>query len=431
MAALARSNGGAFEAVGLAGVAARARGAALNRGMPTRALEEWKYTSLAGFAEADVRPAPPVLPAEAMKAAVVERRSEGAAADVVLYNGCLVPHLTRVAGVRVWTAADLATDPCRLAPFADRFGDDWLRRGPWFDLVNAAFAQDIALVEFEPDVRIEAPVVITCISSAVEGVTVSAPRVFARFARGSEGSIIERHVSVGEARCLSIPSADVIAEPGSRASYARVQAENAECWHFGAWRGVAMRDASIESTQISLGAALARQELLARLEGEGAEAVINGLYLTQDRQRADNRTAIEHVVGHTASSQLYKGIVAGESRAAFNGRVRIEKDAQKSSAAQLCQNLSLSKRAEIDAKPELEIFADDVKASHGATVGQLDPEQLFYFSARAIGPQEASRTLARGFARDVALRARSARIRAIAEADVDAKLRRMIGEGFA
>jgi Fe-S cluster assembly protein SufD len=140
------------------------------------------------------------------------------------------------------------------------------------------------------------------------------------------------------------------------------------------------------------------------LAAPGAEAVVDGLYIENGKQHVDNHTNIEHFVADTRSEQLYKGILDGESRAVFNGRVFIAQDAQRSNSSQLNNNLLLSKRAEVDTKPELEIFADDVKAGHGATIGRLDPEHLFYLRSRAISSDDAVAMLALGFANDLVLR---------------------------
>jgi Fe-S cluster assembly protein SufD len=271
--------------------------------------------------------------------------------------------------------------------------------------------------------------VITFVSSNAQtdgGRVLAAARVLARFGALSEGAILERHVTLGGGECLTVPAVDVRVEAGARVCYSRVQTESEVSSHFSSLSATVARDGVFSSFDASLGGRLSRHELSVRLTGEGAEAAVNGLYLTGGSQHHDHRTSIEHVVGHTTSSQLYKGILAGEARAVFNGRIHITRRAQKSSAAQLCQTLSLSKKAEIDAKPELVIEADDVKASHGATVGQLDPEQLFYFQTRAIGAAAAARALARGFAQDVAFRVPDVPSQDLVARDLDDKLERLI-----
>jgi Fe-S cluster assembly protein SufD len=363
------------------------------------------------------------------------------AAELVFYNGYFMPGLSRLPrpeDARVYALGSLASLPQgaaagelrraivqALAPFAAALGAERFARGSWFNAVNASLAQDAIIVEFASGARPRAPISVACIScgdSASGEWVVSAPRIFARFAPNSEGALVERHATIGEAPCLSIPSTEIVVEGGARAAYARVQAESRASAHFGSAAAALGRDARLEALQIAVGGRVARQELSIRLAGRGAEAIADGLSLAQGQQHFDHFSSIEHVVGETSSRQLYKGIVADESRLAFRGRMRIEAGAQKSSADQLCQNLSLSKKAEVDARPELEIFADDVKASHGATIGQLDAEQIFYFQARAIDRVEAARALARGFARDVLDRVGDGGVRRLALADVEAKL---------
>ena len=415
------------------GVARAAGAATLARGLPDRRVEDWKYTNLGFLREAKLAFAPAPLAAENMRIATVERRTEGAGADIVLYNGWFVAGLSRVSapGVRVRAVSieRASTLAAIESGFASEFGADRFASGSWFDALGAACAQDAVLIEVDPGVRVAAPIVVTCLTSgsaAAGGAwTASFPRVFVRFGRQSEGVVLDRHVSMGDGPAVAAPAFDVVVEEGARASCVRVQAEGAENRHFGSLRATVQRDARFESLQVQLGALLGRQDLTVRLVGQGAETVVNGLYVTEGKQHVDSRTSIEHVVADTQSSQLYKGILSDESRAVFSGRIRIERDAQRSNAAQLCQNLSLSKKAEVDAKPELEIFADDVKASHGATVSQMDPEQLFYFQTRAIDRASAAAALAEGFAQDVILRLGSPEAAEFVRGDAGPKFHRV------
>jgi Fe-S cluster assembly protein SufD len=174
-----------------------------------------------------------------------------------------------------------------------------------------------------------------------------------------------------------------------------------------------------------------REDLDILLTEPGAEALLDGLYLADGKRHVDHSTNVEHIAPHTTSSQLYKGILNDESRAVFNGRVHIHRDAQKSMAAQLNNNLILSKRAEIDTKPELAIDADDVKASHGATIGQIDPEHVFYLLARAILEDDAIKMLAKGFAQDVAFRIQNDVIRPVIEKVVEKRLEKTLEKTLA
>ena len=160
------------------------------------------------------------------------------------------------------------------------------------------------------------------------------------------------------------------------------------------------RSANFTSTSISLGAALARHDVTATLS-EGTEATLNGLYVAGGSQHVDNHTTIDHAKPHGSSRELYKGILDGKAHAVFNGRILVRQDAQKTDSKQTNKNLVLSDDATIDTKPELQIFADDVRCTHGATIGQLDAESLFYLQSRGIGRSDARRLLTYAFAQDV------------------------------
>jgi Fe-S cluster assembly protein SufD len=164
------------------------------------------------------------------------------------------------------------------------------------------------------------------------------------------------------------------------------------------------RGSRFETFSLVAGSRLARINIDVKFTATDAECILNGLYLTRDQEHVDHHTVVDHQVGFCRTHQLYKGILADESRAVFNGKIYIRKDAQKTEAYQTTKNLLLSKNAEVDAKPQLEIDADDVKASHGAAIGSIDPLELFYLQSRCIGRAEAMAMLCRGFADDVVLR---------------------------
>ena len=166
------------------------------------------------------------------------------------------------------------------------------------------------------------------------------------------------------------------------------------------------RNAVVTSNSITLGGALVRNDIGVVLDGEGAECTLNGLYLAGGKQHIDNHTTIDHASPHCASHELYKGILDGDGRAVFNGKIIVRLDAQKTDAKQSNKALLLSERAQVNTKPQLEIFADDVKCNHGATVGQFDEDALFYLRARGLGREEARRILIQAFATDVLNRVR-------------------------
>ena len=184
------------------------------------------------------------------------------------------------------------------------------------------------------------------------------------------------------------------------------------------------RDAGFDSYNMSLGGALVRNNIHPVLDGEGGDCLINGLFLATGQQHMDNYMKVEHASPHCDSRQFYNGILDGQSRGVFHGRIIVHKDAQKTDAKQTNRNLLLSEDAQIDTKPQLEIFADDVKCTHGATVGQMDDDSIFYLRTRGIGQDTARRMLMRAFAGEIIDRVRCAPVREALDALVWSQLER-------
>jgi len=202
-----------------------------------------------------------------------------------------------------------------------------------------------------------------------------------------------------------------------------IQRESTAGLHVGNWFVAQERGSRFASHTFTLAGALVRNDLNATLAGEGADCTLNGLFLGRADQRIDNHTHVDHAVPHCTSHELYKGVLGGKSRGVFRGRVLVRPDAQKTSAEQNNANLIVSAGAEIDTKPQLEIYADDVRCSHGSTVGQLDPDAVFYLRARGIGEAEARDLLTRAFAEELVLALPNEETRAAASALVESALR--------
>ena len=193
---------------------------------------------------------------------------------------------------------------------------------------------------------------------------------------------------------------EIVAGSGSVVDHYKVQLESPSAFHVGVMFASLGRSANFSATSISLGGALVRNEVSAVLS-EGTDATLNGLYLVNGGQHVDNHTSIDHAQPHGTSHELYKGILDGKASAVFNGRIIVRKDAQKTDSKQTNKNLVLSDEAVIDTKPELQIFADDVRCTHGATIGQLDAESMFYLQSRGIGKPDARSLLTYAFAQDI------------------------------
>ena len=411
------------------------------QGLPTKRNEKWSYTNVAPLAEAEIVPAPEVsaLPA---RGSLVALKGESEA-DIVFVNGHYAPELSKLKrenGVSVVVLSKL---------FEECVNDGWTKeridhfsnfrkhvetsdadRETVFAAMNTSFMQDGVLVSVEKNIRLTKPIVVAYVSTlrangSAKALPMVSPRVFVHLAQNAEAALLEVYEGSGDHASFTNAVSDVRLEEGARLSYCKVQLEGENSFHIGTTRIHQKSSSFSEAFQFSFGAKLSRQDLHISLEGQGAEAALDGLYMVSGKQHVDNHTAVEHVVPNTSSSQVYKGILDGEARAVFNGFVRIHKDAQKSNAAQLNNNLMLSLKSEVDTKPELEIDADDVKAAHGATIGRIDPEHVFYLETRAIPRVEAVRLLARGFAQDVVFRIRNESLRHRIGQIVDARFDQM------
>ncbi len=382
-------------------------------GLPTRQLEAWKYTNLTllleGTWEAAESLSDSELPDRRLFASFVGDKS----GEIVLLNGRLIkpwstPSIERV---KVLTANEIEMRPA------------FNLREPIQESVNASFLRDVIVIDIEPGTVLKKPLVISTFSLGTHNLTkwsVAAPRLVINVGVGCEVAVVE--MSGGEGRTINASVTSINIAKGSRLTHARVNANQDSGIQMGSTQICVARDAYCETFQFTLGGRLSREDLNIYLNESGAEAVLDGLYLVDGKRHVDHATVVEHAAPHTSSSQLYKGVLNDEARAVFSGKVRIHRDAQKSTAAQLNNNLILSKRAEIDTKPELEIDADDVKASHGATIGQIDPDHIFYLRARAISEIDAIKMLSKGFAQDVAFRISNDGVRAFAEQAVEAAL---------
>lgn len=380
---------------------AREAGAARWRreGLPSKRNERWKYTGTAFLSEANW------IAAEALDEEFLPPRDlfptypGEASGEVVLLNGLLVDSWSSamIPGVTITSSLHHKMEP---AVAVDR--------GSVFEALNASFMHDVITIEVAPGTRVEKPLVLSQFALGEDHLNewaIACPRVQVIVGRGAEFALVE--LFGGEGRYVHTPVVEIELAQGARMSHARVSIEAESAVHFGSARLSLSRDAFCETYQFSLNGHLLREDLAVSLNEPGAEAVLDGLYVSTGHRHVDHSTSVDHVSPHTTSAQLYKGLLADEARGVFNGRVKIHRDAQQSNAAQLNNSLLLSSKAEVDTKPELEIDADDVKASHGATIGQLDPDQVFYLQARAIPRADAIRMLARGFVQDIAFRVRN------------------------
>ncbi|HYM09759.1 MAG TPA: Fe-S cluster assembly protein SufD, partial [Bryobacterales bacterium] len=238
------------------------------------------------------------------------------------------------------------------------------------------------------------------------------PRNLILVARDAQASFIETYLSLSDAAGFTNAVTEIVAGENAVVEHYRIQQENPRAFHIATVQIYQDRSSSFTSHNISLGAALARNDVNTVLDAEGAECTLNGLYMADGERHVDNHTSLDHAKPHCSSREVYKGILDGKATAVFNGKIIVRKDAQKTDAKQTNKNLLLSPDSTINTKPQLEIYADDVKCTHGATIGQLGEELIFYLRSRGIGLNEARSLLTYAFASDVTARMKWEPVRA-------------------
>jgi len=269
-----------------------------------------------------------------------------------------------------------------------------------FTALNAALSQDGAFIQIPKDTTISEPIHMVFLSDVGASPVVSSPRSVVLAGARSRATIVETYVG-NSGMHLTNAVTEVILDEGARVEHYKIQDEADTGFHFGALHVRPGRDSSFSTNGFALGAAIARHEVWVRLESEGANVSLNGVYLPKENQHHDNPTLIEHIAPHCTSRQLYKGILGGHGRGVFNGRVVVGHEALGSDASQTNKNLLLSDTAVVDTRPRLEILTDDVRCTHGASVGQLDEDAVFYLRSRGVPQQEARSVLTYAFAREM------------------------------
>lgn len=366
-------------------------------GFPTTRDEEWKYTNLAPLARKEFQPAEDQNVSADQIATAGFHEVDGY--RLVFVNGRFAEGLSRLEdvpedvvlrGLLEEPEELLETHLARHANLQDHA----------LVALNTAFLESGALVRIADRAIVEKPIHLVFVNVANGKDQVSHPRTLLVAGRDSQATIIETHFSIGEGHWTNAVT-EVVAAENARIQHYKLQQEAAASWHTGFTFAHQARDSNFVNNSLSFGGHLVRSDTAAVLDGEGCECSLNGLYAVTGKQHVDHHTTIDHVKPHCNSYQLYRGVLDGRSRGVFNGKVIVRKDAQKTDAFQSNKNLLLSTGAEIDTKPQLEIDANDVRCSHGATVGQIDDEAMFYLRSRGIEYSDARSLLTYAFAADV------------------------------
>jgi Fe-S cluster assembly protein SufD len=270
-----------------------------------------------------------------------------------------------------------------------------------FAALNQALFTDGAFIFVPAGVAVAEPVQLIYISSAKQNGETILPRNLVIAGANSGLTVVESHVSTGNAAYFTNAVTEILAGDNAAVEHVKLQDEAAEAFHIATIAGEFGRASNVTVHSFALGARLSRTNIRAKLAGEGLECILNGLYLTRGEQLADHHMIVEHAQPHCASHEYFNGILDDKSKGVFHGRIYVHPIAQKTDAKQTNKNLLLSDDATADTKPQLEIYADDVKCTHGATIGQLNDESIFYLRARGIGMNTARRMLIHAFAGEI------------------------------
>lgn len=375
------------------------------QGFPSVKDEEWKYTNVAPIARIDFKPA-----TLAESASIGSDDGELAAfgcveaknSQLVFVNGILRSDLSSLTGV----PAEVVAMDLSEAISDERYGEiawkhlaqqaDYVANG--FTALNTAFISNGIFVYIPKGVTVESPIHLLFISG---GQTSNFPRVLMVAEENSSATVVESYAGTEDAQYFTNAVIELVLKDGARLEHYKVQRESTRAFHVATTAADLGPNSRYDATTITFGAELSRHDINVTMDHEGAECWVDGLYLVTTGQHADTHSLIDHRKPHCTSHQLYKGILDGKSRAVFNGKVFVRHDAQKTDAMQTNKNLLLSNEARVDTKPQLEILADDVKCAHGAAVGQIDEDELFYLETRGIHHDLARNLLTYGFAEEV------------------------------
>jgi Fe-S cluster assembly protein SufD len=373
-------------------------------GFPTTRNEDWKFTNVDPIAKIPFRPAPGYeldsVSAEQIRHAVFQVPDS---IRLVFVNGQFSPELSTPNSERDGVVVEnlgtvLADHPAWIEPYLTRYA---AYDNQAFAALNTAFIRDGAFVSIPKGRKAERPIHLVFVASSFGEGCVAHPRNLILAGPDSRATLVETYVGLEEEVYFSNAVTEIVAAENAVIEHCKIQRESEEAFHVATTQIHQERGSRFTSHFVSLGGALVRNEVRVGLSAEACECTLNGLYLARDQQHVDNHTVIDHAKPHCVSHELYKGILDDHAHGVFNGKIFVRQDAQKTDAKQTNQTLLLSEDAVINTKPQLEIYADDVKCTHGATVGQLQDEAIFYLRSRGIGLEAARGLLTYAFANDV------------------------------
>lgn len=379
-------------------------------GFPTTHDEDWRFTNVAAVAGTPFE----LAGLESIKKAQLESFGTSQfACCLVFVNGLFSQELSNVAtlpkGVTVGSLAEqLKNDPASIEQHLGRYLN--IERDV-FAALNTAFVEDGVYIHVPRGVAVETPIYALFVTVPGSTPTMNHPRNLIVVGESSQVTVVEDYVSLGEGITFSNAATELVAGDNANVSHYMIVREGDQAYNFSTLRIQQGRHANVATHSLLLSGALVRNNVHPVLAGEGSECLINGLFMANGRQHMDNYMLVEHASPHCDSRQFYNGILNGNSHGVFHGRIIVHKDAQKTDAKQTNRNLLLSDDAQIDTKPQLEIYADDVKCTHGATIGQFDDNALFYLRSRGLAEAAARHVLLLAFANECLDRMNSPQLR--------------------
>ncbi|MBF0593984.1 MAG: Fe-S cluster assembly protein SufD [Candidatus Omnitrophica bacterium] len=375
--------------------------------LPSFKDEEWLYTPLSPLWRQPLKLVDRldgVLPDQFKKYFIED------AVNILIYNGRIAGDITlpdqSFTGVSI-EKGDAAFK--RLEASREYFSTLTPNDSPLFGRLNRVLFSDPLVISVGRAVT--SPGLINIVNIITSPDAAVFPRIMIKVNEGASLNVVQSYLSIPDIAYLDLPVTDIVLDAGARLDYGERHLHSTAGTHIGAVRVWQKKDSTLRSCILSTGAGIFRSNVNVILEGQGASAEINGLHSLQGEAHADSHTYLEHVAPNTTSNQLYKCVLEGESHSVFHGRVFVHREAQQTNSYQLNKNLLLSRECRVDTKPQLEIKADDVKCTHGATIGQMDEDQLFYLQTRAVSRDEAVRMLVRGFMDDVLSRVQNPLVR--------------------
>lgn len=368
-------------------------------GFPTTHDEDWRFTNVSEIARTEFELAPQ---ARLSSREIEPFQVSGFAAQLVFVNGYFAPELSSLGelapGVNVASLAEeIRANPSSLEA---RLGHYLNTERDAFCALNTAFAEDGGCVHVRKGTVLEAPIYFLFVSTASQRPLMTHPRNLIVVENEAQATIVEDYVSIGESTAFCNTATELVVGENAVVSHYMIEREHTKAFNVSTLRIQQGRSANVSSHSVLLGGGLVRNNVHPVLAGEGSECLINGLFIGSGRQHLDNYMLVEHASPHCGSRQFYNGILDDHAHGVFHGRIIVHKDAQKTDAKQTNRNLLLSDDARIDTKPQLEIYADDVKCTHGATIGQIEENALFYLRSRGIDEISARRLLLLAFANE-------------------------------